>query len=252
MAGMDGRSVAVDDATLDLLGEVGSSTVTGTLIDHGFRNQYVAGLTMFAGDSAGRMVGRARTLRFVPLREDLVKAQYDDLASSPHRLALDTIGPGEILVIDTGGFADTGVLGDMFARRVREAGGRGIVNDGAIRDWTAVRKVGLPIFARAIHGGFIPRTLMSAGRDEPICISRVTIVPGDVIVGDADGVVAVPPQVAAEIAAEAHDHTERERWMRMKLEAGGRLSEYYPPTGERLAELEAWLADRARQRRDDG
>jgi regulator of RNase E activity RraA len=184
----------------------------------------------------------------VPLREDLLEAQYSDLARSPHRLALETLEPGQILVVDVAGTVDTGVLGDMFARRIRERGGIAVVIDGAIRDLAAVREVGLPVFARGIHGGGIPRTLMSAGRDELIRCGGITVAPGDVVVADSDGVVAIPPHVATQLAQHSFAHAEQERWMRLKLEEGGSLSEYYPPTPEHEAEMLAWLADRKRKR----
>ncbi len=245
---MNGMRVKVPASALALLSEVGSSTLTGDLIEMGFRNPFISGLSMLSGDSSTRAVGRARTLRFVPLREDLVAAQYGDLANSPHRLALETLGPGEILVVDVAGTVDTGVLGDMFARRIRERGGQGVIIDGAIRDLSAVRKVGLPVFACGVHGGGIPRTLMSAGRDEAIRCGGISVVPGDVIVADADGIVAIPPQVAVKLAEHSFEHSERELWIRQRLEEGGSLSEYYPPIPSREAELQEWLNSRHRRR----
>jgi regulator of RNase E activity RraA len=232
----------VSEEALARLAEVGSSTLTAVLFEHGFRSQYMEGISLMARGDDQRMVGRARTLRFVPLREDLVEAQYADLANSPHRRIIDSIERGEVLVVDTGPNVRTGVLGDMFLRRIRERGGVGVVIDGAFRDYTAVQTVGLPVFAAGTHGGAIPHKLISVGRDEPIRCGGVAVIPGDVIVGDADGVVAVPPHVAEDVAATAFEHALREHWIREKLDAGGALSDYYPPSGARLAELEAWLA----------
>jgi len=243
-----GRETPVPASTMALLAGCGTSTLTGDLIEMGFRNPFIAGLSMLAGDPSARVVGRARTLRFVPRREDLAEAQYADLANSPHRRALETLEPGEILVVDVAGTVDTGVLGDMFARRIRDRGGVAVVIDGAIRDLSGVREVALPLFARAVHGGGIERTLMSAARDELIRVCGVTVVPGDVIVADADGIVAIPPHVATQLAEHSSVHEERERWIRQRLDEGGSLSDYYPPTPEREAELLAWLADRARAR----
>jgi len=244
---MNGMRVEVPAFALAMLAEVGSSTLTGDLIEMGFRNQFICGLSMLAGDASTRAVGRARTLRFVPLREDLVAAQYADLSNSPHRLSIESLELGEILVVDVAETVDTGVLGDMFARRIRERGGHGVVIDGAIRDLSAVQKVGLPVFARGVHGGGIQRTLMSAGRDEPIRCGGITVVPGDVIVADPDGIVAIPPQVAVKLAEHSFEHSERELWIHQRLEEGGSLSEYYPPTPSREGELQAWLNER-RQR----
>ena len=87
------------------------------------------------------MVGRARSLRFLPKREDLVKIQYETVNDRPHRDAIESIETSEILVIDAGGSLEAGVVGDMFTRRVMERGGTGIVIDGSVRDLSAIQTV---------------------------------------------------------------------------------------------------------------
>ncbi len=243
---MDSRQVAVSQQTLDTLRAVGTPTLTGQL-DPDFRNSYMIGVEPLAVRPDQRMVGRARTLRFIPYREDLVEAQYGSLTSSPHRAALEDVSPGEVLVIDAGGSREAAVLGDMFTRRVKERGGTGVVIDGVLRDLSAVRDVGLPVFARGVHGAGIPRALMSVGRDEPIRCGDVPVIPGDVVVGDEDGVVVMSPAVAAEVAAAAFEHQEEEIWIRERLEAGESLHDVYPPSSDRRKELEAWMKERRRQ-----
>ena len=240
---MDFRRTAVSKRTLDTLRAVGTPTLTGQL-DGVYRNSYMIGVDPLAVRPGLRMVGRARTLRFIPYREDLVEAQYGSLTSSPHRAALEDIGPGEVLVIDAGGSREAAVLGDMFTRRVMERGGAGVVIDGVVRDLSAIRQVGLPVFARGVHGAGIPRALMSVGRDEPIRCGGVPVIPGDVVVGDEDGVVVMSPAVAAETAEAAFVHQEEEIWIRERLEAGESLHEVYPPTAERRREMEAWMRER--------
>jgi regulator of RNase E activity RraA len=243
---VDAGQVTVSEKTLDTLGKVGTPTLTGHLLDMGFRNTYMIGVEPLAVRSGQRMVGRARTLRFVPYREDLVEAQYGSLTGSPHREALEAIGPGEVLVVDAGGSREAAVLGDMFTRRVMERGGTGVVIDGVVRDLSAVRQVGLPVFAVGVHGAGIPRALMSVGRDEPIRCGDVPVIPGDVVVGDEDGVVVVPPHLAGEVAEAAFEHQEEEVWIRERLEAGESLHDVYPPNAEKRKELEAWKKTRRR------
>ena len=243
---MDARHVTVSEHTLDTLTKVGTPTLAGHLLDLGFRNTYMIGVEPLAVPPGQRMVGRARTLRFVPYREDLVEAQYRSLTGSPHREALEAIGPGEVLVVDAGGSLEAAVLGDMFTRRVMERGGTGVVIDGVVRDLSAIRGVGLPVFARGVHGAGIPRALMSVGRDEPVRCGGVPVMPGDVVVGDEDGVVVVPPHLAAEVAEAAFEHQEEEVWIRERLEAGESLHDVYPPNAEKRKELEAWKKTRRR------
>lgn len=240
---VDGRAIPIPDQLMKKLATLGSSTLTAELFNAGFRTSYIQGVRLMTPGVTKRMVGRARTLRFIPLREDLVEAQYADLAGSPHRQAIESIERGDVLVIDTGHTLETGVLGDMFLRRIRSRGGVGVVIDGAFRDYTAVQEVGIPVFASGFHGGAIPHRLMSVGRDEAIRCGELAVIPGDVIVGDADGVVVIPPQAAEEVARAAAAHTEQERWIRHQLDKGGSLHDYYPPKGEKIAELESWLAE---------
>ena len=249
---MDSRQIGVTEHILNTLKAVGTSTLTGQLLEVGYRNTYMIGVEPLALGPSHRMVGRARTIRFIPHREDLVEAQYGSLASSPHCEALEGIRPGEVLVIDAGGSREAAVLGDMFTRRVMERGGTGVVIDCVVRDLSAIRRVGLPVFGAGVHGAGIPRALMSVGRDEPISCGDVPVIPGDVVVGDADGVVVVPPHLAAEVAEASFEHQEEEIWVRERLEAGESLHDVYPPSDERRKELEAWMRERRLSRPDGG
>lgn len=129
----------VDDATLAALATLAVPTVTASLAKLGYDHTYAVGITPMAGPGDSRMVGRARTLRFIQLREDLVRAQYDDLEASPHRHALESVQPGEIMVIDARGCLEAAVVGDIFTRRVQALGGLGIVIDGVCRDTRTLR-----------------------------------------------------------------------------------------------------------------
>lgn len=241
----DQLDIDIKDDTLKSLGEIGVPTLCGGMThEQGYRNNYMMDIKPLAIRKGQVMVGRARTLRFIVLREDLVKAQYEQSTSRPHRDALETIQPGEVLVIDTGGCLEAAVLGDMFTRRVKARGGLGIVIDGVIRDLSAIREVGHPVFARGTHGAGIPRALMSVGLDEPIQCGGVPVIPGDIVVGDEDGVVVIPPSIAEDVAEEGSRHTLQEEWARPKLEAGASLHEVYPPTGKWLDEFNDWVKTR--------
>jgi regulator of RNase E activity RraA len=238
----DSRERAPLDAKLvKVLKRISTPTATTALIHFGFKNAYMEGIPQLAESAEReRMVGLARTLRFLPLREDLVEAQYANVTGSPHRNALESIRPGEVLVVDTGGNLTAGIAGDMFARRIFRLGGAGLVVDGAIRDLTSIRTVGLAVYARGVHGAPIPRSLMSVGVDEVIRCGGIAVVPGDVILGDADGVVAIPRQIAEDFARYCLEHDNMEVFTRWKLHRGASLHDVYPPVGESLVEYERW------------
>ncbi len=125
---------------------------------------------------------------------------------------------------------DAAVVGDIFTRRVLARGGRGIVIDGVCRDLTAIREVGLPLYARGVHGDGIDRRLMSVGSQEPVQIAEVAVMPGDILLGDEDGVVVLPPHAVEDVIAEASTHEELEVWIRDEISAGrGSLHTHYPP-----------------------
>jgi len=244
---MDSRNIPVTPETLALLQEIDVPTLSGTLIRHmGYHNNYMIGVKPLAVQPSQRMVGRARTLRFIPLREDLVSAQSESSMSRLHRYALEEIEPGEVLVIDAGGCLGAAVVGDMYTRRVHARGASGIVIDGVLRDLTAIRTVGLPVFAKGMHGAGISRMLMSVGRDQPIRCGDIPVIPGDIIVGDMDGVVVIPPHVAEEVAKICWEHRAEEEWGRIKLAEGASIHDVYPPSGTFREEFEAWLSSRRR------
>lgn len=228
------------DEQLEKLSTLDVCTVCHVLVDLGYANTFLRGIPPLCfPESRESFVGFARTLRFVPLREDLVKAQYADNLRSPHRTALEGIREGDVLVIDTGGCLESAVVGDIFTRRVKVLGGRAIVIDGVIRDLGLVQAADFPVFAKGVHGAGINRYQMSAGVDEIVVLGGVTILPGDVIYGNRDGVIAVPPHMVQPVIEHMEGKLELESWIREKIHAGGDLHRYYqhPPTQEVLEEF---------------
>ena len=224
--------VDIAPALLEGLRLVGTPTATAYLMGQGYNHAYAIGIPAQVLNESQTMVGRARTLRFLPLREDLLKDQYGTVGDRPHRDAIESIQPGEILVIDACGSYEAGVVGDMFTRRVQELGGQGIVIDGCVRDMSTIATIGLPLFCKGSHGAGINRALMSADYQQPIHIGSTPVLPGDVLLGDADGVVVVPPFLIEDLVAYGIEHEVQERFTRIKLEEGHALHEAYPPNAE--------------------
>jgi regulator of RNase E activity RraA len=231
---------------LQALKEVCVPTATHHLVRRGFHNTFLIGIAPHALQPGQVMVGRARTLRFLPKREDLVAAQYGTVTGRPHRIAIESIEPGQVLVIDAGGSLEAGVAGDMYTRRVQARGGTGLVVDGAVRDIGAIREVRLPIYCRGVHGAGISRALMSVDIDHPVQIGGVAVLPGDVLLGDVNGVVAIPPQEVEPLVEYGLKHDAQERFTRAKLAEGYPLNRVYPLDEEMQQAYQEWrtAADR--------
>jgi len=133
-----------------------------------------------------------------------------------------------------------GVVGDMFTRRVQNREGTGIVVDGVVRDLSAIKTVGLPVYCRGSHGAGINRELMSVGVNQPIQVGGVPVIPGDVLLGDEDGLVVIPPTEVTALVEHCIEHDLREEFIREKLDQGYPLHQAYPPDEELMKEYGAW------------
>jgi regulator of RNase E activity RraA len=237
---MKNPDVDISEDLLNELRKVHTPTATQYLIAHGYANTYPIGIQPMALQEGQVMAGRARTLRFIAKREDLVKAQYGSVTGRPHRDAIEQIEKDEILVIDAHGNPGAGVVGDMFTRRVQHRGGTGIVADGVVRDLSSIKAVGLPLYCRGVHGAGINRELMSVGINEPVQIGGVPVLPGDVLLGDADGLVVIPPTEVEALVEDCVAHDHREEFTKIKLAEGYPLHRAYPPDEELMKEYEEW------------
>ena len=193
--------------TRRLLGEVATATLTALLEERGYRNAFMTGVHPLGPEL--QAVGRARTLRYVPHRPDLMPPE---LARNPQRVAIESVQPGEVLVVDAGGEQNAGVFGDILASRTVKLGAVALVVDGAVRDGAEIASLGLVVQARAVHGAAHRRQLVPVETNVPIRCGGCAVIPGDWIVCDADGVVVVPGAQAPEalkLAQEFADTEER-------------------------------------------
>jgi regulator of RNase E activity RraA len=230
----------MDPALRSVLGGVATATLTAQLQRRGIRNTFMSGLVPI--DSGQRMVGVAHTLRFVPMREDL----QDRLVKGENaqRRAVESIQPDEVLVIDARGEPDAGTIGDILALRCLRRGAAGVVTDGGVRDGQAIRALGLPVYHRSAHGATFARLHLPLDHQVPVACAGVTVMPGDLVVGDGDGVVVIPAELAEEVAAAAARQEIEERWSQERVDAGESTVGVFPIGNDRRAEFEAWLATR--------
>ncbi|OGA67748.1 MAG: hypothetical protein A3G81_11490 [Betaproteobacteria bacterium RIFCSPLOWO2_12_FULL_65_14] len=225
------------DTSID---ETLSRLPVGTLVMNldraGFHNCFLKGVAPLTPER--RFVGRARTLRCLPTRPDVVAAQKSTGKPTPHRIAMDGISPGQVLVIDARGDRDAAVMGDLLAARIKAAGGVAAVTDGCVRDLPALAQIGLPVYAAGANATLFANRHVAIAIDEPVACGGVLVMPGDVLVGDAEGVVVIPAHMTETIAAAATEMEALDAFLLEKIRNGEPLARAYPPNAEMLAEFQ--------------
>ncbi|MBB2910495.1 2-keto-4-pentenoate hydratase/2-oxohepta-3-ene-1,7-dioic acid hydratase in catechol pathway/regulator of RNase E activity RraA [Streptosporangium becharense] len=231
---------AVTEETLAALRTVSTATISSVLRKKGVEHHFIEGVRPARPDL--RMVGFARTLRYVPLRED-VFAEIGGGMNAQKR-TVEEIQPGEVLVIEARGDHGAGTLGDILALRALRRGAAGVVTDGGLRDSPSFASLDLPSYYGVPHAAVLGRRHVPLEGNVPVACGGVLVMPGDLLVGDAEGVVVVPPALAAEVAAEAVEQERQERFIYERVAAGESVDGLYP-IGPRWREAyEAWAETR--------
>jgi regulator of RNase E activity RraA len=235
---MSPNSSPLAPETLGRLRQVSTPTLTTQLFKLGFRRRFLHGLRPLC-PGAG-MVGEAVTVRFAPAREDLATLEALADPSYPQRRAIEEIEPGQVLVMDCRGVADAAAAGDILIARLRARAAGGLVADGGIRDYPGVQALGFPVYAL---GPSAPAHLvrhLAVDVNQPIGCAEVLVMPGDIMVGDEDGVVCIPRAVADPAAAAGLEQEQLEAFILEKVAKGAPLPGTYPPSEATRAEFEAW------------
>jgi regulator of RNase E activity RraA len=229
--------------TRDRLRSTSTASLTSELLRLGFRNTFLHGLVPLAPDLP--MVGHALTLRYIPAREDLdLQVDFDNLRN-PQRLAVEAVEQDDVLVIDARGELGAASLGHILATRLLRRGAAGLVTDGALRDSHRIRELPLPVYARGANASVSSVAHHAADLNVPIACAGVAVYPGDVVVGDAEGVVVVPAGVAEEVATRAFERDRLEDYLQARVDAGESIRGVYPPDEETLADYRRWLERRS-------
>ncbi len=231
--------MALDAETRVRLSQVSTATLTTCLFKRGFRNVYLQDVHPVAPGQPP-MVGEAFTLRMIPAREDLdVLAAYAD-PEHPQRKAIETCPPGRVLVVDSRGDPRGASAGDILITRLKVRGVAGIVTDGGFRDSPGIAALGFPAYHRRPSPPTGPIWHHAADIGLPIACGGVAVYPGDVMVGDAEGVVCIPAHLAAEVAEEAVEMTLYETFVEERVKAGDRLPGLYPASEASRAAFAEW------------
>lgn len=227
------------------LQRVSSATACAKLHGMGISRSFIEGPRPLAPGQ--RVVGSALTLQFMPQREDLASGLGQEYVERHTALweVLETVQPGDVLVIQAYGSRFSGCIGDILARYFARKGGAGIIVDGRIRDSGRIRELGIPVWSTGTTPHYASQTeLFPWAYDVPVAVGGALCMPGDVVVADDDGPVVVPRSLATEVVDAAQDHEQWEVFSRHRLDEGARLSDYYPLTSDTRAEYEAWRSAR--------
>ncbi|PYT63786.1 MAG: dimethylmenaquinone methyltransferase [Acidobacteria bacterium] len=249
----DGRPKVPDDLIARARG-LSSEEVWAGLSQKGFNNQYADGFQILHPGTT--MVGRAFTVQFMPLRGDVdgaiqTKAKARGITHLHNQTAIDMVQPGDVLVVDLfDKKVDGTIVGDnLFYYLWKGARSAGLVVDGSIRDLDGLSEIDLPAYFRRADPTPIGNVMLT-GINVPVRIGQVTVMPGDLVVGDREGVYFIPPQFVNEVldhADETHIHDE---WTKKKFAEGKyKSSEIYgSPSDPRLRqEYQEYLKKRLQE-----
>jgi regulator of RNase E activity RraA len=227
----------LDKALQKRLGALGSNTIAGLLLQMaGMRTRSIAGVRP-VNPRHSRFVGPAFTVRFVPVREDLTAHGSFANPGNPHHGTYDRVPAGSVVVFDMMGETRCGALGDVLVTLLKTRGAAGIVMDGGVRDGEEIADIAIPVFSASIAPPPSGTWLYGAGVQETIGCGGVMVVPGDIVVGDADGVVVIPRHLAEAVADKGEGKGAVEAWVRARIERGEPGAGLYPPTEAVVAEF---------------
>lgn len=235
----------ISDQNKALLKKVSTATLATALFKRGFKRQFIQNVQPL-GSLTQSMVGEAFTLRYIPAREDL--DTLDSFRDHGHlqRHAIETCPPGAVLVIDSRKDANAASAGGILITRLLQRGAAGVVTDGGFRDSAEIASLAMPAFHTRPSA---PTNLClhhAVAVNEPIGCGDAPVFPGDIIVGDADGVIVIPAHIANEVTEEAVNMTKYEDFVTAQVKAGASIFGLYPPTDpQSLQKFEDWKKNRA-------
>ena len=238
--------MALDEGTRARLKTVSVATITTALFKRGLRNQYIQDVRPLNPD-AGPMVGEAYTLRYIPAREDLNPISVFKDRGHPQRKAIEECPPGAVMVIDSRKDARAASAGSILVARLMQRGCAGIVTDGGFRDSPEIARLGIPAYHQRPAAPTNLTRHQAIDINVPVGCGDAPVFPGDVVVGDAEGVVVIPAHLADEIAAEAVEMTAFEDFVAEEVMKGRSILGLYPATDPQAErDFAAWRKAKGR------
>jgi regulator of RNase E activity RraA len=235
----------IDDATRAVLEAVPTATICTQLFKRGLRNQFIRG-SRLVSPRAGRLAGPAFTLRMIPAREDLDGPGSFEGRSNPQRRAIEECSAGAVLVIDCRKEAAAGALGDILVTRLADRGVAGVVTDGGMRDLEPMADFTIPVYAAGAAPPASFHVHHAVALEVPVACGDVAVFPGDLMVGDREGVVVIPRHLAAEVVRDAAEQERLEGWVLAEVRSGREIFGLYPPDEANRARYQAWRDEQER------
>ena len=227
----------------------------GLLRQKGFPNQYDGDWKVLRPDK--KLVGRAFTVQFMPARADVASginkdAEARGLRGMRNQTAIDMLGAGDVAVVDLYGKIEGGTfVGDKLAYYVQKTTGTGLIVDGALFYLNRLAATGMPAYYRGTHPGALSNAMLT-GINIPVRIGEATVMPGDIVLGDRDGVLFIPPQMVSAILDSVVTQRARDEWVKRKFDTGKYKSgEIYgtPRDPELKKEFDEFIKQRRSQSR---
>ncbi len=232
--------MSLKTGTHDKLKTISTATVATALFKRGFRNQFIQDVHPLSPVQPV-LVGEAFTLRYMPAREDLNQLAVFRDRGHPQRKAIEECPPGAVMVMDSRKDARAASAGSILVTRLMKRGVAGVVTDGGFRDSAEIARLGFPAYH---HRPSAPTNLtlhQAVDINVPIGCGDAPVFPGDVILGDSDGVIVIPANIADEIAEEAYEMTVFEDFVTEQVTGGMGIYGLYPATNEQtMVDFAAW------------
>ena len=222
-------TATLDAETREKLKKVSTATLTTALFKQGLRNQFVQDVRPIA-PKAENMVGQAYTLRYIPAREDLNPISVFQDPAHPQRVAVEACPPGHVMVIDSRKDPRAASAGSILVTRMMKRGVAGVVTDGGFRDAPEIGALEMHCYHNRPSAPTNLTLHQAIELDCPIGCGDVAVFPGDIIVGDREGVAVIPLHMADEIAHEATEMTAFEDFVTEQVNAGASVIGLYPAT----------------------
>lgn len=233
--------------TREKLKGVSTATLASALYKRGLRNQMIQDVRPLSVPKGGSMVGEAYTLRYMPAREDLNPMTVFRDHSHPQRRAVEECPAGAVLVMDSRKDARAASAGGILVTRLMMRGVAGVVTDGGFRDSAEIAGLDMPSYHQRPSAPTNITLHQAIDINVPVGCGDAPVFPGDIVVGDADGVIVIPAGIADEIADDAVEMTAYEDFVTERVRAGAKTFGLYPPTDEaNLAAFEVWRKQNGR------
>lgn len=231
---------SLSDATRNKLKAISTATVATCLFKKGLKNQFIQGVVPLKKGKP-TMVGEAFTLRYIPAREDLNPITVFKDKNHPQRVAVETCPQGSVLIMDSRKDARAASAGSILATRLMVRGAAGMVTDGGFRDSAEIADLDMPSYHNRPSAPTNLTLHQAIAINDPIGCGDVAVFPGDIVVGDDDGVMVIPANIVDEVADECLQMTLFEEFVMKKVQNGQKIVGLYPLTDEKIKdEFENW------------